>query len=80
MKPVRGGRPPSERRTRGASDVRIGALVQEVASVLMLVDLLSLKTRKVENVIMKYVSNARRVREGENCRTKIIQPRCAIEE
>lgn len=53
MKPVRGGRPPSERRIRGVRAVRAGAFVQDVARVLMFVALLSLKTRNVENVIMK---------------------------
>lgn len=50
-KPVRGGRPPRERRIRGARLVRAGTLVQEVASVLMLVELEALNVRKVEDVI-----------------------------
>lgn len=41
----------------------------------MFVALLSLNTRKVENVIIKYVRRVSRVREGENCKTKIIHPR-----
>jgi len=80
MKPVSGGRPPSERRTRGASAVRAGAFVQEVASALTFVALLSLNTRKVEKVIMRYVRRVSKVSEGENCRMRIIHPRCAIEE
>lgn len=46
----------------------------------MLVALLSLNIRNAENVIMKYVSNVKIVKEGENCRTITIQPRCAMEE
>ena len=80
MKPVSGGRPPNDRRIRGVSAVRAGVLAQDMARVLMLVALFSLKTRNVENVITIYVIRARRVREGENCRTKIIHPRWAIEE
>lgn len=80
IKPVRGGRPPRERRIRGAKHVNAGDLVHEMARVLMLVDLLSLNTRKVEDVIMRYVRRAKSVRVGENCRTRIIQPRCAMEE
>ncbi len=80
INPVSGGRPPRERRMRGVRAVSVGVFAQEVASVLMLVDLLILNTRNVENVITKYVRRVRRVREGENCRTRIIQPRWAIEE
>lgn len=80
MKPVNGGRPPSDNRIRGVRDVSAGALVQEIARALILVALFSLNTRNVENVIVIYVRRARRVREGENCKIKIIQPRWAIEE
>lgn len=75
IKPVSGGRPPSERSTRGASEVRAGAFDQEVANELTLVDLFNLKIRNIEKVITKYVRRASSVREGENCNTKIIQPR-----
>jgi len=75
MKPVKGGRPPRERKMRGARDVRTGAFVQEVASALMVVALLILKTKNVEKVMTKYVSNARNVKEGAVCNTRIIQPR-----
>ena len=51
--PVKGGRPPKERRARGIMAVRAGAFAQEVARVLMLVELFSLNTMNVENVIMK---------------------------
>lgn len=53
MKPVSGGRPPRDSRTKGARAVRAGAFAQEVASILMLVDLFSLNTRNVENVMTK---------------------------
>lgn len=53
MKPVRGGRPPSDRRIRGVRAVRAGALAQDVARELMLVALFTLKTRKVENVMTR---------------------------
>lgn len=53
MKPVSGGRPPNDRRTRGAKAVSAGAFAQEVARVLIFVALFSLNTRKVENVITK---------------------------
>lgn len=53
MKPVRGGRPPSESRIRGVRAVRAGAFVQDVARVLMFVALLSLNTRNIEEVIIR---------------------------
>jgi len=80
IKPVSGGRPPNERRTRGARAVRAGAFVQEVASALIFVALLNLNTRKVEKVMTRYVRRVSRVSEGEYCRTRIIHPRWAIEE
>lgn len=60
---------------RGAREMSMGAFVQEIARVLILVELLSLKVRKVEKVIMKYMRRVRSVREGENCKIKTIQPR-----
>jgi len=80
IKPVRGGRPPRDRRTKGARAVRAGAFAQEVARALMVVALFNLNTRNVEIVIIKYVRRVKRVRRGENCKTIIIQPRWAIEE
>lgn len=53
IKPVSGGRPPSDRRTRGVSAVRAGAFAHEVESELIVVELFSLKMIKVENVMMK---------------------------
>lgn len=80
IKPVSGGRPPRDRRRRGARAVRAGAFVQEVARVLMLVALFNLNTRNAERVMIKYVSSVRSVSEGENWRTRTIQPRWAMEE
>lgn len=80
MKPVNGGSPPRDSRTRGARVVIIGAFAHEVASALMLVDLFSLKTRNVEDVMIKYVIRVRNESEGENCMTSNIHPRWAIEE
>lgn len=80
MKPVNGGRPPRDRRRRGASAVSAGAFAQEEARVLIFVAAPSLNTRNVEVVIIMYDNKARRANEGENCMTRTIQPRWAIEE
>ena len=80
INPVRGGRPPKDRRIKGVKEVIMGAFAQEVASVLMLVALFSLNTRNVAEDIMKYTTRVSRAREGENCSTSIIQPRWATEE
>ena len=80
IKPVSGGSPPSDSSTKGARAVSAGVFAQEVARVLMFVALFSLNTRKVENVITKYVRRVKKVRDGENCRIRIIQPRWAIDE
>lgn len=53
MNPVNGGRPPKERRTRGASEVTTGVLAHEIAREFTLVALLILNTRKAEKVITK---------------------------
>jgi len=58
INPVRGGSPPRENKSRGDRAVRAGALVQEVASILMLVVLFNWNVMKAENVIMKYVRRA----------------------
>lgn len=50
-KPVRGGRPPSERRIRGVRAVSAGALAHAVARVLMLVASEALNVRNAEEVI-----------------------------
>lgn len=50
-KPVRGGRPPSDRRTSGAKPARAGALAHAVARELTLVELEALNVRKAEEVI-----------------------------
>lgn len=77
---MRGGRPPRDRRIRGVMAVRAGVFVQERARELIAVALLSLKLRNVAVVIARYISRARMVKGGENCNTRIIQPRCAVEE
>lgn len=51
MKPVRGGRPPNDRRMRGMRAVRVGVLAQDVARELIVVVLLSMNTRKEEEVM-----------------------------
>ena len=50
-KPVKGGRPPSDRRIRGARPVRAGALAHAVARVLMFVEPEALNVRNAEEVI-----------------------------
>lgn len=50
-KPVRGGRPPSDSNTKGVMAAKIGDFAHDIASELMLVALLSLKMRKVEDVM-----------------------------
>lgn len=80
MKPVRGGRPPSDRSIRAEVAVMIGALDQERASVLIFVVIIVLNVRKAADVMMIYVDRVRAVSCGEYCKITIIQPRCAIEE
>lgn len=53
MNPVRGGRPPRESRIRGVREVSAGALAQERARELMLVEAFSLKIRNVAVVIIR---------------------------
>lgn len=48
---MRGGRPPRDRKIRGASPVRAGDFVQEAARALMLVELVMLNVRNAEEVI-----------------------------
>lgn len=52
MNPESGGRPPRDIRIRGVKAISVGILVEEMARVLILVELLSLNTRKIEKVIM----------------------------
>lgn len=80
INPVMGGRPPRDSKIRGVRAVRAGAFAHEIASALMLVVLLSLKTKNVEMVIIKYVISVSNVREGENGKIITIQPKWAIEE
>ena len=65
-KPVRGGRPPRERRTSGARAVRAGTLAQEVASALTLVVSKVLNVRNADDVMTMYVRRAKTVKEGLN--------------
>ena len=78
--PVRGGSPPRESRIRGAIATRAGAMVQEVARALRVVNLPVLSMRNAAEVITIYVNRARRVRGGLNWSTSSIQPRCAMDE
>lgn len=52
MKPVRGGRPARDSRTRGTRGARAGTFDQEEVSMLIVVDLLMMKTIKAEKVIV----------------------------
>lgn len=79
-KPVSGGRPPSDSSMRGVRAVRAGVFAQEVARVLMFVELFNLNTRNVENVMIKYVRRVSRARDGINWVTSIIHPRWAMDE
>lgn len=80
MNPESGGSPPRDNKTKGVKEVMTGALAQEVARALMVVELFSLKTINVENVMMKYRRRVRRVKEGANCKINIIHPKWAMEE
>lgn len=80
IKPVRGGRPPRERRVKGTIAVIRGAFTQVVARALIFVALLNLMVKKAAEVITRYVERAKSVRAGANWAIIIIHPRCAIEE
>lgn len=80
MNPVRGGRPPSDSRTRGVREVSTGVLAHEMARVLMFVEVFSLKIKNVVVVKIRYVANVSSVRDGENWMINSIHPRWAIEE
>jgi len=79
-KPVRGGRPPRERRMSGARPANAGNFAHEVARVLILVEPEVLNARNVAEVMIMYVRRARTVMEGLNWSTRIIHPRWAIDE
>lgn len=49
--PVKGGRPPRERRIRGVREAKTGALAQLVARALMVWELFDLNSRNVEVVM-----------------------------
>lgn len=65
---------------RGVSAVRAGAFVQAVAKELMFRAFFTLNVKKRAVVISKYISRVISVREGLNCKIKIIQPRWAMDE
>jgi len=52
MKPVSGGSPPNENKTKGIKYVNVGFLTQEVASELIVVVLFNLKIKNNDEVIM----------------------------
>lgn len=74
-KPVRGGKPPSERRIMGNRAVRRGALVEVLTKVLRVVAVAKFIVKKAAEVIAMYTKRARRARDGESWTTIIIQPR-----
>lgn len=80
INPVRGGRPPSESRTRAVVDASTGLFDQVVASVLILVASDIFRVRNVAEVIIIYVASAIRVSWGAYWTTIIIHPMWAIEE
>ena len=80
MKPVSGGRPPRERRIKQAIAARAGDLVQEEASVTVLVASMLLRVRKAAAVITIYVIKAIRVSWGAIWATRIIHPKWAMDE
>lgn len=51
--PVRGGRPPRDKRIRGTEAVRAGILAQEVDKELICVVRINMKEEKSEKVIIK---------------------------
>lgn len=74
IKPVIGGRPARDRSTRGVRATSAGAFAQEMASILMLVALVSLRVRNVAVAAAMYTKTVSVVREGANWRTRTIQP------
>lgn len=80
INPASGGSPPKDRRRAGATTVRVGVLVQDVANSLMVVVLFLASKRNVAVVMIRYMERARSVSCGENWITIIIHPRWAIEE
>lgn len=77
---MRGGRPPKESKIGGIRSVRVGVFAHDVAKELIVVVLFVLKERNREEVMIMYSERVRSVSDGENWRTRTIQPRWAIEE
>lgn len=80
INPVSGGRPPNDNRTRAVVDVSAGLFDQVVASVLILVVIDIFRVINAAEVMMIYVTSARRVSCGAYWITIIIHPMWAIEE
>lgn len=78
--PVSGGSPPSESSVREARAAMEGALVQAIASVLIFVVDINLNTKKVADVMIKYVIRTSIVNCWLNCEIITIHPRWAIDE
>lgn len=66
IKPVRGGRPPRERRTGVRMAVRVGDLIHEVARLFRLVQFKVLRVKNVIEVIAMYRRRVRRAMGGAN--------------
>lgn len=66
MNPVRGGRPPNERRISGTIAVSTGVLAHIIVRELIEVALFILNVVNAAAVITKYVNKARSEREGQN--------------
>lgn len=80
MNPVKGGKPPKDKSTRGTRIEASSDFVVTEASVLIVVEVVSVKPRKTAVVIAKYNMSVKRLSNGENCMTIVIHPKCAIEE
>lgn len=80
INPVRGGRPPSESKTRAVVVAKIGLFDHAVVRVLIFVADESFSARNAADVIKMYVPRARSVSCGAYWRTMIIHPIWAIEE
>lgn len=79
-KPVRGGRPPNDRKIIGIVAAARGDLAHIMVRVLMLVVLFSMSVKKAAAVIIIYRRKLRRARGVESCETITIHPRWAIDE
>lgn len=78
--PVRGGNPPSDKSIRQVSAASVGDLVQAEARVIVFVELILFKVKKVAEVMIMYVVKAIRVIWGAIWDTNTIHPKWAIDE